>query len=49
MESSGEPDFINVSSAIHARVADDYIWESRGLQPVKRLGTAEMYFLLGKK
>jgi len=49
MESSGEPDFINVSADIHARVADDYVWKARGPQPVKRLGTAEMYFLLGKK
>jgi class 3 adenylate cyclase len=49
MESSGEPGRINVSAEIQARVAPFYHWEARGLQPVKRLGTAEMFFLLGKK
>jgi class 3 adenylate cyclase len=49
MESSGEPDRINVSSEIHSRAQPYYDWESRGFQPVKRLGSAEMYFLLGKK
>ena len=49
MESSGEPGRINVSADIHARVEPYYQWEARGLQPVKRLGVAEMYFLLGKK
>lgn len=49
MESSGEPDYINVSQDIYARVEPHYKWEPRGPQPVKRLGTAEMFFLLGKK
>ncbi len=48
MESSGEPGFINVSEDIYARAKDAYVWQARGPQPVKRLGTAEMYFLLGK-
>ncbi len=49
MESSGEPGHINVSEDVYARVKDFYEWEARGPQPVKRLGTAEMFFLLGKK
>lgn len=49
MESSGEPGRINVSTDVHARVGSHYHWEARGHQPVKRLGTAEMFFLLGKK
>ena len=47
MESSGAPGRINVSAAVHAR-APEYRWEARGAQPVKGLGTAEMFFLLGK-
>jgi class 3 adenylate cyclase len=49
MESSGAPGRINVSTDVHAEVANDYEWEARGPQPVKNLGLAEMYFLLGKK
>jgi class 3 adenylate cyclase len=49
MESSGEPGYINVSEDVYARAKDSYLWEARGHQPVKRLGTAEMFFLLGKK
>jgi len=49
MESGGEPGRINVSADIHSRMEPYYHWEARGLQPVKRLGMAEMFFLLGKK
>ncbi len=49
MESSGEPGQINVSRDIYSRVESCYDWEARGFQPVKRLGMAEMFFLLGKK
>jgi len=49
MESSGAPGRINVSAEVHSRVEPDYVWEARGPQPVKHLGTAEMYFLMGKK
>jgi class 3 adenylate cyclase len=49
MESSGAPGRINVSADIYARVEPHYHWEQRGLHPVKRLGLAEMFFLLGKK
>jgi len=49
MESSGAPGRINVSADVHARVEPHYLWEARGPQPVKHLGTAEMFFLLGKK
>ena len=49
MESSGAPGRINVSADVHARVKDYYEWEARGAQPIKRLGTAEMFFLVGKK
>jgi class 3 adenylate cyclase len=48
MESSGVPGRINVSAAVHARAPGHYRWEARGHQPVKGLGTAEMFFLLGK-
>ncbi len=49
MESSGAPGRINVSEEIHRRTEPFYLWEPRGPQPVKNLGTAEMFFLLGKK
>jgi class 3 adenylate cyclase len=49
MESSGEPGRINVSAEVHSRVEPYYRWQARGPQPVKHLGTAEMYFLIGKK
>lgn len=49
MESSGEPGKINVSADIHGRAKEAYLWEERGPQPVKRLGMAEMFFLLGKR
>jgi class 3 adenylate cyclase len=49
MESSGAPGRINVSADVHAEVKGRYVWEPRGPQPVKNLGMAEMYFLLGKK
>ncbi len=49
MESSGAPGRINVSADVHARVEPYYLWEERGSQPVKNLGTAEMFFLVGKK
>jgi len=49
MESSGEPGHINVSAEIHSRTESSYDWEARGCHPVKGLGMAEMFFLLGKK
>jgi class 3 adenylate cyclase len=49
MESSGAPGRINVSTEIYQRVEPHYRWEPRGPQPVKHLGKAEMYFLLGKR
>jgi class 3 adenylate cyclase len=49
MESSGAPGQINVSADVHARVEPYYRWEARGPQPVKNLGKAEMYFLLGHR
>jgi class 3 adenylate cyclase len=49
MESSGAPGRINVSADVHQRVEPHYLWEARGPQPVKNLGAAEMFFLLGKK
>jgi len=49
MESSGAPGRINVSAEIHQRVEPHYRWEARGPQPVRNLGMAEMFFLLGKK
>ena len=49
MESSGAPGRINVSAAFYARAPREYRWEARGAQPVKGLGSAEMYFLLGQE
>jgi class 3 adenylate cyclase len=49
MESSGAPGRINVSADVYAEVRPFYLWEPRGPQPVKNLGSAEMYFLNGKK
>ena len=49
MESSGEPGRINVSADVHREMGRYYQWLSRGTQPVKHLGLAEMYFLLGRK
>ena len=49
MESSGAPGRINVSADVYRETSWRYDWESRGPQPVKNLGMAEMYFLLGKK
>lgn len=48
MESGSEPGHINVSAELHARAKPYYKWQPRGLQPIKRLGDAEMFFLLGK-
>ena len=49
MESSGAPGRINVSADVHREVERSYVWEKRGPQPVKNLGMAEMYFLVGKR
>jgi len=49
MESSGAPGRINVSADVYQEVEPHYLWKARGPQPVKNLGLAEMYFLLGKK
>jgi class 3 adenylate cyclase len=48
MESSGAPGRINVSAAVYERVRSSYRWEIRGAQAVKVLGSAEMFFLMGK-
>jgi class 3 adenylate cyclase len=47
MESSGAPGRINVSAAFYERAPKTFRFEARGPQPVKGLGMAEMYFLLG--
>jgi class 3 adenylate cyclase len=49
MESSGAPGRINVSAEVQKRVEPLYRWEARGPQPVKHLGKAEMFFLLGQR
>lgn len=49
MESSSEAGRINVSADVHAEMRRYYDWEPRGPRPVKNLGMAEMFFLLGKK
>jgi len=49
METGSEPGQVNVSAEIYRRVEPYYHWQPRGFQPVKRLGEAEMFFLLGRK
>jgi class 3 adenylate cyclase len=49
MESGGAPGQINVSAAFYARAPKQYRWAARGAHPVKGLGTAEMFFLIGKE
>ena len=49
METGSEPGQVNVSAEIFRQMEPFYHWQPRGLQPVKRLGDAEMFFLLGKK
>jgi class 3 adenylate cyclase len=49
MQSSSEPGQINVSAAVHARVGPLFQWKARGLQPVKKMDLAEMYFLIDRK
>jgi class 3 adenylate cyclase len=49
MESSGAPGRIHVFASVYGGLGRHDLWEARGPQPVKNLGRAEMYFLLGKK
>ena len=49
MESSGAPGCINVSREVYARMKSHFRFEPRGFLPVKGLGEAEMFFLLGRK
>jgi class 3 adenylate cyclase len=49
METGSEPGQVNASAEIYRRAEPFYHWQPRGLQPVKRLGEAEMFFLLGKR
>ncbi len=45
MESSGEPDKINVSADTYAMVKDLFDFEYRGKVQAKNKGTMDMYFL----
>lgn len=50
MESHGVPDCIQVSGDIYARLADRYLFEERGLIPVKgRENALQAYLLLGRR
>lgn len=49
MESNGKPNRVNISGATYALVRDYYNCEYRGNIPIKNIGEAEMYFVVGAK
>jgi PAS domain S-box-containing protein len=48
MESSGEPNLIQVTDTTYQRLKDRYIFEERGMISVKGKGAMTTYWLLGK-
>ncbi|AFY39844.1 adenylate/guanylate cyclase with integral membrane sensor [[Leptolyngbya] sp. PCC 7376] len=48
MESSGEPNLIQVTESTYELLKDDYIFEQRGMISVKGKGAMTTYWLLGK-
>jgi len=49
MESNGKANRVNISGATYALVGDYYDCEYRGRIPIKNIGEAEMYFVVGAK
>ncbi len=49
MESHGEGGRIQVSSEVYKRLRDDYLFEKRGMIPVKGKGEMLTYWLLGRR
>ncbi len=49
MESHGVADEINVTDALHQRLRDGFVFESRGIIQVAGKGTMQAYFLRGVK
>ncbi len=49
MESHGIPDSIQVSAAAYERLQDKYVFEKRGVIPVKDKGEMMTYLLIGQK
>jgi PAS domain S-box-containing protein len=49
MESSGEPGKIQVTEAFYEQLKDEYIFEKRGLIPIKGKGKMMTYWLIGRK
>ncbi len=49
MESHGKPDRIQTSDAVYMRLKDDFIFEERGMVPIKGMGEMRTYFLLAAR
>lgn len=49
MESKGSPNRVNISGTTHSLVKDYFNCTYRGNIPIKNIGEAEMYFVLGGK
>ncbi len=49
MESSGEPNRVNISGATYELIKDYFECEYRGKLPAKNKGEVDMYFVLGEK
>lgn len=49
MESTGVPGRIQVSENTYRRLQDSFIFEERGLTPIKGKGTMKTYWLVGRQ
>ena len=49
METSGEPGRIHVTEEIHAKLQEDFLFESRGMVEIRGMGARNTYFLKAKK
>jgi class 3 adenylate cyclase len=49
MESQGVPGRIQVTEAVYQRLADDFVFEPRGIQQIRGIGEMQTYFLMARK
>jgi class 3 adenylate cyclase len=49
LESTGQPDHIQVSAIIVERLDDRFVFERRGTTEIKGVGAMETFFLTGRK
>lgn len=49
METSGEPGRIHVTEEVHAKLQEDFLFESRGMIEIRGMGMRNTYFLKAKK